>query len=275
MTTPLDPNDLLRVLFIDAGPTRNGWILIVVRRDGCIVPTQGGYRGLALDATWLRALMEDTWRRGGVVGLEYIDGGLYDRKRWQQLLETGRVEGDIRRIARDLGGRDVMCPFREMPAMRRLQERTLFCVPASSWRAELCGHGTATNAEIAVFVTHLLGRRVEVGGSLGTARVVDVPGIDSESREHIYDAGGGALVLAAAILQLKLQVPDEVRARAAEARAQAGRRRAIRRKLEQLGVDPSRATFADGSPVEGKRKPTRGQRAERRTKGANTRARRP
>lgn len=265
-----ETDELLRVFCIDAGPTRSGWILIVVYRDGTIVPVQGGWKGLG-DAAWLRALLVDTWDRGGVCGLEYIDGGLYDPRRWAQLLETGRVEGEIRRIAKDLGGRDVLCPFREMPGARRLVPRTLFCVPASSWRLELCHVKTATNAEIALLVTHLLGRRVETGTGLGGVKIIDLPGLDAESREHIYDAGGGALVLAEVFLGQRLLIPGEIRAQAAAARAAAGQRKATARALAKLGVDPARATFADGSPVTARRKPTRGQRADRRARSANTR----
>lgn len=267
------PRVLLPVLFIDAGPDRSAWVIVEVMSNGSIIPTQGGWRSMR-DIAWLGGLMESVWERVGVVALEYIDGALYDRKRWRELGETQRVEGDIRTTARGRGADHALIPFHEMRARRADQPRTLFCVPASSWRKDLLGRGNARNCEIAIVVTHLCGRDVEVKPGK-TVRMFDLPGVDSASREHIMDATGGAIVVASAILGAPIRVPAAVRAEQDQARADAGRKNAIRRKLEGLGVSVDRASMADGTPVAEafkKRGMSRGVRAGRRAVTANSKA---
>lgn len=263
---PAGVHVLLKILFIDAGPTRSAWVVVEVRSDGTIVPVQGGWRSMR-DAAWLGAQMDAIWESGGVVALEYIDGGLYDRKRWQNLMETGRVEGDIRTVGRAQGADHVLLPFDEMPARRKTHPRTLFCVPASSWRRYLLGRPNARNVEIAVVVLWISGKVVEVRGG-GTARVLDLPGMDYDSKEHVLDATGGAIVCASVFLGARLTIPAEVRAEQEQARAKAGQRKAIERTLGKLGA--TSANHADGSPVV--LKASRGVKAGRRAGAANTRA---
>lgn len=266
MTTPASA--LLRILFIDAGPTRSAWVVVEVRSDGTIVPVSGGWRSMR-DIAWLSAQMEGIWATSGIVALEYIDGGLYDRKRWQNLLETARTEGDIRTVARSLGADHVMLSFDEMPSRRATHPRTLFCVPASSWRRYLLGRPNATNAEIAVVVGWVSGKLVQgTSGSLPPVRILDLPGVDSDSREHVMDATGGAIVLASMFLGARLTIPSHVRAEQEAARAKAGKAKAIRRTLEGLGV--TKAKMPDGSSVV--LKPSRAVKAGRRVGSANTRA---
>ncbi len=267
---------VMRAMFIDAGPTRSGWVVLETWTDyqsTIILPTSGGWSPLDQEDRWLGPTMASVWNDGGVVGIEYIDGGLYDRKRWQQLLETGRVEGEIRRIAKSRGGRapDPM-PFREMPGARRASPRILFAVPASSWRLHLMGRKDAKDQEIEVVVRHLIGRKVNLGPRLGEQHVVDVPGLDSTSKPHIYDAAGGALVLTSVMLGVQLIVPDDVRAAQERARADARQRKAIAKTCAALGVDPRRAKLANGeSAVPERRKMARGQRAGKRAVSQNTR----
>lgn len=264
---------LLRVLFIDAGPTKSAWVVIEVRRDGSVVPVQGSWRSMADDA-WLGAVMESVWDAGGVCALEYINGALYDPKRWYDLCETLRVEGDIRRTASTRGAERALVPFREIPARRLAQPRTLFCVPATSWRQELLHRGQPSNAEIEVVVRHLCGR--EVPTPQGPQRVIDLPAAaDRDACEHIVDALGGAVVVAAAALGVRIKVPDHIRQDQETARALARQHKSIRRTLAGLGVDAGDARMADGTPVAKelkKRRPSRGAAQIRRVAGANTHA---
>lgn len=268
---------LCRALFIDAGPTRSAWVVIEVRSNGTIVPVQAGWGSMDDDA-WLGGLMTHVWGLDGipgVVGLEYIDGGLYDRKRWRNLLETARVEGDIRRTASTRGGQRALIPFMEMQARWKLAPRTLFCAPASSWRAELCRREKATDAEIEVVVMHLCGRTMLVKGE--PVSVLDVPGVTSESREHIIDALGGAIVLSTTVLGIKLRIPAEVIHAQDLARERVLAKRRTKRALEKLGVDPSRASYANGDPVvlpSEKSRPARAVRKGQNVTAANTRERR-
>lgn len=261
---------LLRVLFIDAGPTRSAWVQLEVRHDGrhgTMVPVGAGWHGMT-DDKWLGALMETTWKRGGAVGLEYIDGGLYDRKRWRNLMETARVEGEIRRTARIRGADHALVPFTEMAARHRDAPRTLFCVPASSWRGFLCLRGGACNPEIAVVVNYLCGRTVEIKPGV-LAKVIDLPGVNSENREHILDALGGAVTMASVILGLRLQIPDTVRAEQEAARQKHYGKSREKTALEKAGIDPARARSASGKPLA----EARGVRKGRNVVAANTKAR--
>ncbi len=266
---------LLYAMFIDAGPTRSAWVVIEVRSNGSIVPVQSGWHGMQDDA-WLGGLMSWVWSKGGVVGLEYIDGGLYDRKRWRNLLETARVEGEIRRTARIRGAGDAHVPFEEMALRHKAEPRTLFCVPASSWRLDLCKRSGATDKEINVVVMYLCGRTIP--GKEGPAVVLDIQGVTGESREHIVDAIGGALVLASHVLGIRLRIPDEVRGRQELARNSVLERRRAKKeveKLQKMGVDPSRLKNADGTPfVVEKSRPARAVARGQRAKAANTRAHR-
>lgn len=268
----MTPHVLLTVLFIDAGPTRSAWVIVEVRSDGTIVPVQGGWHSMT-DIAWLGGLMDSVWSRGGVCCLEYIDGALYDRKRWQDLGETQRVEGDIRTVARMKGADRVLLPFREMPARRNVHPRTLFCVPASSWRKQILHRGGASDAEIALVVLYVCGRSVEYKPGQ-VERVIDLPAArDRDAREHLYDAIGGALAMVEVFLGVAIRIPDSIRAEQERVRTTARQKKAIRRTLENLGVDPSRASTADGKPIEGlrKRKSSRGVRAGRRAASLNSR----
>lgn len=264
---------LLRILFIDAGPTRSAWVVVEVRSDGAIVPVQGGWRSM-LDDAWLGAVMVSVWEVGGVVALEYIDGGLYDRKRWRDLLETARIEGEIRRTARTRGADHALLPWREMPARWRAMPRTLFCVPASSWRLELLGRPNPRNVEIEVVVNYLAGRTLDAPKPGGPTKVIDLPGIDSKSREHVVDALGGAIVVASVILGARIKIPDDIRGAQEAARTKAGARKATLRALSKLGVGLDQARSASGEPLAetlGKRKPSRGVRAGQRAVTLNSR----
>lgn len=263
---------LLTILFIDAGPTRSAWVIVEVRSDGTIVPIQGGWHGMT-DIAWLGALMESVWKTNGVVCLEYIDGALYDRKRWQDLGETQRVEGDIRTVAKMRGARHVMLPFHEMPAARKSQPKTLFCVPASSWRKKILHRGNAGNAEIALVVLYVCGR--EVAYKPGKVeRVIDLPAARGDAREHLYDAIGGALAMAEVFLGVVLKIPNDVRAAQEKVRTEARQKKAIARTLAGLGVSEDRVKAANGMPIEGlkKRKPSRGVKGARRAVSLNSRA---
>jgi hypothetical protein len=272
-SAPTAPQVLLRVLFIDAGPSKSAWVVVEVRSDGAVVPVQGSWRSMADDA-WLGGVMESVWDAGGVVALEYISGALYDKKRWYDLCETLRIEGEIRRTAATRGAEVALVPFAELPARRRAAPRTLFCVPATSWRKELLQRGQPHNAEIEVVVRHLCGRAMP--GPNGVVRVIDLPAAkERDAREHIVDALGGALVVAAGALGVRLRVPAAIRQEQELARAEARQHRSIKGALKRLNIDPSRAKMADGTPVEAelkKRRPSRGTRAMRRVMGANTKA---
>jgi hypothetical protein len=239
------------------------------------VPVQGGWCSLRDDA-WLGGLMAHVWAAGGIVALEFIEGGLYALKRWRQLLETGRVEGEVRHLARSLGAEPVMLSFPEMRARWGADraKRTLYCVPASSWRAHLLQRERPKDAEIEVVVLYLCGIDRDLGPKLGRRRVIDLPGITSEAHEHVVDALGGALAMASVFLGAALRIPPEVRAQQAAAREKAMRTKAVQRVIDQLELDPSRVTLADGTPFQERRKPTRAEKAERRAKSATTRARR-
>ena len=284
MTAPV----LFHTVFIDAGPTRSAWVLIEARTDGTIVPVQGGWHGLDDDA-WLGGLMEYVWRSGGAVGLEYIDGGLYDRKRWRNLGETMRIEGEVRRCARIRGGRPVTIPFHEMRARHAVDPKTLYCVPASSWRLELCHHARAVDPEIEVVVLYLAGKLVETKPGV-QARVIDLPGVNHKNREHLIDAMGGALVLTATMLGVTLKIPPAVRSEQEKARREYLEHLQALRELKKRGIDPRRATMPSGKPVmragadeaeveeqlelvlpAEKSRPARGARRGSAAKGANTR----
>lgn len=266
---------ILRVMFIDAGPSRSAWVIVEVRGDGSIVPMQGGWCAMS-NITWLAGLMASVWAVGGVVGLEYINGALYDPKRWYDLCETLRVEGDIRTTAKTCGAEYVLLSWGEMRARRLTHPRTLFCVPASSWRLELLQKRGPKDAEIEVVVRYLCGRAIQVRPGC-VERVIDLGAArDPEAYEHIVDALGGAVVMASVFLSARFKIPDAVRADQLQARQRAMRGKSIKRSLDKIGAHIENASMADGTPVLEelkKRRPSRGTAKMRRVTGGNTRAR--
>jgi hypothetical protein len=167
----------------------------------------------------------------------------------------------------------MLLPFAQMKGWWMAQPRTLFCVPATSWRQELLHRKSPKNDEIEVVVNYLCGRIVQVKPGLHQ-RIIDLPAArDGDAREHIVDALGGALVVASTMLGARFRVPDDVRAAQHEARERGRRRKSVLTTLDRLGVDAAAASYPDGSPVAGKgRRPARATRKARRVTGANTKA---
>lgn len=195
------------VYAFDPGPTYTGWALLYWDGrvphyvDGGHIPFGGGFVRAADGSVEpdtsarVRALMEDAARVGGVIAIEQIVGYAYDAKRVQALLETTRIEGDLKRLARSLG-------------------ITPFFVTCKAARGLLCRAETASDAQVAIVVEALVH-----GAPKHLAK---------DRRQHIYDAalyGLGALWRRGVRLTLSPEAETELfRQQAADKAARAQKR---------------------------------------------------
>lgn len=145
-------------LGIDAGPSLTGACLLRVDESGWAHIEWGAH--LPSKSEELFAKLREAARTGALLVFEQLLGYAFEAKRVQALIETSRVEGDLKRIAMDAGA-------------------TPLVLSAHEWRAELCRSKTASDAQIRIAVEGLTKTRT---------------GMKASARAHIYDAAGVALV---------------------------------------------------------------------------------
>lgn len=161
-------------LGIDIGPTRSGAALVELDANGWVHIVWGGHVETA--GRELRQQIENVRRIDAVFAVETIQGFAYQSSRVAQLIETARAEGDVIRMAVDMG----------LSAER-------FTAP--EWRGELCRSKTASDDQI----------RIAIEGICITR-----PTLKADARPHVYDAAGVAIVALARELGRKLVLPAHI-----------------------------------------------------------------
>lgn len=193
-------------LGIDAGPTRSAIARLEVDDLGWPHITMGAH--LESDSTTLAAMLRGAVREGALVVFEQLVGYAFEAKRVQALIETGRVEGALKRVVTDAGGAPIV-------------------LSAHEWRAALCRSKTASDEQIRIAVEGLTKTR---------------PELKAATRPHVYDAAGVALV---ALLRARgvLSLPPRLEAAIHLQREKEKAARALK-KLEPEKRSPTRAQSA-------------------------------